>query len=506
MQENMYTPVDEVQKIHERLRAGFQSGRSRSVEYRKRQLLQLARLLEENAKEFHQTLRMDLGRHEDESEFLEINLSLAEVKEAIDNVGKWAATEKARMTMLWFAMAPAVKKEPKGVVLIISPFNFPLLLSLGPLSGAIASGCAVMLKPSELITHTNLLLAKLWPKYLDPDLYQVVLGDVPVSKEIMTHKFDHILFTGSERVGRLIAMAAAENLTPVTLELGGKCPVIIDPKCDVKHVAKKLMWGKLVNTGQICVSPDYALVPKDFQDTFVSALQDAYAEMHPKDPRETAAVGKIVSEQHTLRLKRLIDETDGTVVLGGDADVPSRYIAPTIIKDVKAGDVTMKEEIFGPILPIVPVDDIDAAIAFVRDRQPPLSIYVFSNDKALKAKVFDNTQSGTVSYNELVIHYAVTGIPFGGIGASGSGYTTGKYTFDIFTHLRSSLETPKWTDQLLLFTRYPPYERGRLQILNKIVRPSFLYHTLAMNGALKRGLIGSAVVLALALSLAMVLL
>jgi len=270
-------------------------------------------------------------------------------------------------------------------------------------------------------------------------------------------------------VGRIVATAAAKHLTPISLELGGKSPVIIDPKTDLKVAARRILWGKNANAGQTCVAPDYVLVPEATEDAFVNALTDTYATFYPDGPQKD--VGRIVNDIHWKRLKALLDETKGTVVAGGAAacEQSTRYIAPTIVRDVKPGDILLKDEIFGPILPIVPVRDVDAAIDYINAHERPLAAYVFSSDSAFKAKVIDNTQSGTIAANEVLLHLGPNGLPFGGTGPSGSGYHTGKYGFDEFTHLRATIDSPAWIDKVL-GARFPPYTEDKQRALAKLGR------------------------------------
>lgn len=466
-----YTNIDDIPKIHADLKQSFRSGKTRPIAYRKEQLAQLAWMLKDNNERFAEALHIDLGRPPIESDLLDLHATLAEATDAYNNVEKWAKTEKARWSFHWFAMGPAIRKEPKGVVLIISPFNFPLFLLLGHLASALAAGNTVVLKPSELVPATSQLVAELIPKYLDPDVVRVVNGDVPVVTQLLELPWDHILYTGNARVAKIICAAAAKHLTPVTTELGGKSPVFIDPKCDMKLAARRLLWGKIANAGQVCVAPDYVLVPREAQDAFVNALVETYKSFYPEDPATSDSYSRIVSQAHTTRIKRLIDGTRGTIVVGGAVDVEKRYVAPTVIRDVPVDDTTMEEEIFGPVLPIIPVKDIDEGIEIVNARDYPLSLYVFSQDQALKEKIFSRTQSGAALANEVLVHVGVTGLPFGGIGPSGSGYLTGKHGFDAFTHLRATIDSPGWVDALMK-GRYPPYTPEKAAAMRRVLKIS----------------------------------
>ncbi|KXN84054.1 Aldehyde dehydrogenase, dimeric NADP-preferring [Leucoagaricus sp. SymC.cos] len=444
-----YTPLEEIEKIHTNLRNGFRSGKLRNVEYRKYQLLQLAYLVKDNSERFKEALAADMGRPPFESQFLEIGSSIMEARTAWANVEKWAKPEKPPFSINATPMRPVIYKEPKGVVLIISPFNYPMLLSISPLAGAIAAGNAVVVKPAENAPHVSALFAELIPKYLDPELVQIVNGGVPETTRLLELPWDHILYTGSGRVGRIVSAAAAKHLTPVSLELGGKSPVFIDSNCDLETATKRIFWGKCVNAGQTCVAPDYILVPRDFQDKFIDALKEVADKFYPESVATPGVFSRMVTPQAFKRVKGLLDNTKGKIVLGGETDEATKFIAPTIVRDVAVDDSLMSEEIFGPVLPIIPVKDVEEAIAYVNNNDHPLALYVFSRDETYK-------QKGAAIANEVVIHPGIDGLPFGGTGPSGSGYHTGRYSFDMFTHLRSSMDSPSWVDRVLSF-RYPPY-------------------------------------------------
>ncbi|KAJ7749555.1 NAD-aldehyde dehydrogenase [Mycena maculata] len=460
-----HTPLEEIDKIHGELRTAFNSGKTKSVAYRKYQLLQFAYLIQDNAKRFEEALAQDLGRHPLESHFLEINASIGELMEAYKNVESWAKPDKPSFNVNFVFMRPLTIKEPKGVVLIISPFNYPLWLCVTPMAGAIAAGNAIVLKPSESCPAVASLLHELFPKYLDPSLIRVVNGAIPETTKLLDLPWDHILYTGSGRVGRIVAAAAVKHLTPVSLELGGKSPVFIDPSSDMQLAARRLLWGKFANAGQTCVAPDYVLVPRAFQDTFVEALKTAYATFYPEATVAAQNTTKLVNPQAFRRVNGLLQGTKGTVVCGGDTDEARKFIAPTIVRDVKGDDSLMSEEIFGPILPIVPVEDLDEAIAYVNAHDHPLALYVFTQNETYKKKVFSSTQSGSAVANETIIIPGVPGLPFGGIGPSGTGYHSGKHGFLMFTHLRATMDTPGWIDKILGF-RYPPYTARSLQALH----------------------------------------
>ncbi|TFK95423.1 NAD-aldehyde dehydrogenase [Pterulicium gracile] len=466
-----YTPLADIPKIHEELRAGFYSGKLKSLSYRRYQLLQLAYAFQENIEAFNNALYADLARPPLESDLAELGAILNEIKYVLDNFESWAKTEKAPFNIKYAAMKPIIRKEAKGVVLIITPFNYPLFLAIAPVAGAIAAGNTVLLKASEQTPASSSLMAQMLHKYLDPDVIRVVNGAVPETTKLLELRWDHILYTGGEKVGRIVATAAAKHTTPVTLELGGKSPVFIDPSCDLVSTTKRLLWGKYVNAGQTCVSPDYVMVPEHFKDTFLKVLKETYNEFFANVSPSNFT--HLISSNAYDRISSMITSSHGSIVAGGmkGADQAQKFIPPTVVENVRADDSLMSDEIFGPILPIMTVKDVDEAIRFVNERPHPLALYVFATDNAVKKKVMDNTQSGGVLMNEILIHIGIPGIPFGGVGNSGYGAYTGKYTFDMFTHFRCSIDAPSWIDKLLS-ARFPPYSDKKRQALTRLA-PKF---------------------------------
>ncbi|KAH9903161.1 NAD-aldehyde dehydrogenase [Cubamyces lactineus] len=439
MSTSFYTALEEIPKIHQRARDAYRSGKLKSIEYRREQIAQVGYLLKDNEQRFIDALRTDLGRPAQETIFLDFAAVYIDVKTAYDNVAKWTRSERATFSLNFFVMSPRLRPEPKGVVLAIAPFNAPIFMLLAPLVGAIAGGNAVVLKPSEQSPEVAKLFAELVPKYLDQDLFHVINGGIPETTRVLELPWNHIIYTGNGRVARIISAAAAKHLTPTTLELGGKNPVVVDPKCDVQLAARRILWGRTCNAGQVCLAPEYVLLPESFQDTFVEALKAVYRSFYPDGAKDSDSFCRIVTEAHTARIKDLIDRTKGTVVFGGDVNIAER-------------------EIFGPVLLLVPVKDVDEALDIINSKDHPLAIYAFSSDQAFLEKVFDNTESGAAVANEVVISIGVPGLPMGGVGASGHGYYTGKHMFDEFTHLRVSLNNPGWVDKIAFGFRFPPYK------------------------------------------------
>ncbi|KAG8903586.1 hypothetical protein FRC01_009144, partial [Tulasnella sp. 417] len=453
-----YTPIDDIPRIRERLKASFNSGKLRSIEYRKNQLLQLAYLVNENSKRIEDALAVDLGRHTVETRVAEFNGTLGEIVEAYHNVAKWSKPDSAPFDIQWFPMRPKVYKSPKGVALIIGPFNYPLGCTIGIMAGAIAAGCACVIKMSEQAPTLSGLITELLPKYMDQDLFQVINGGIPETAKVLELQWDHIVFTGSATVGKIVASAAAKHLTPVTLELGGQNPVFLDPSYDLEVAARRVLWGRFMNLGQVCLSPNHVFIPASAQDRLVEALSKAYDSFYPEGTANSDSVSRLVSTGAFDRLQGVLEKTQGTIVKGGlaEADREGRFFPPTIVKDVKEGDSLLDAELFGPILPIVPVKDLQEAIDYTNARPHPLAAYVFTDDAKFKKHVIDNTQSGAIDVNDVLVHMAIPGLPFGGVGTSGYGAHTGKFSFDTFTHHRSSVDSPAWVDKFVGF-RFPPY-------------------------------------------------
>ncbi|KAI0297495.1 Aldehyde/histidinol dehydrogenase [Multifurca ochricompacta] len=377
---------------------------------------------------------------------MEVNTSLTAALGAHKHVEQWAKPYKPPFDINLTPMRPIVRKEAKGVVLVIAPFNYPLWLVISPLLGALSAGNSVCIKPSEQTPEFSKLITELFPKYIDTDIISVVNGAISETTKLLEIQWDHILFTGSGRVGRVVSEAAAKHMTPVTLELGGKSPVFVDPTCDLPTAANRILWGKLANAGQTCTAPDYVLVPRGFQDKFIEALLKAYNNFFPPDApasqRGVLNMGRLISSRSVDRVAALVSKTKGQIVLGGKHDAEDRFFAPTIVKDVLFDDSLMSEELFAPVLPIVPVDSFDDAIAFVNANDHPLALYVFSNDNAFKSKVVDNTQSGGFAANEVILQSAAEGIPFGGIGPAVAASTavSGASTL---SHTSAPLLTPR---------------------------------------------------------------
>ncbi len=449
-----------VAPVADALRAGFDARITRSRRWRRDQLRALRRMLVENRPVVEQALRTDLGKHPTEAVITEIGMVIAEIDYALPRLRRWM---RARTVPLPLTLAPArgrIAPEPLGVVLIIGPWNYPLQLVLNPLVGALAAGNAAVVKPSELAGATSALLADLLPRYLDRRAVAVVEGGADVTGELLEQRFDHIFFTGSEKVGAIIAAAAARTLTPVTLELGGKSPAYIDGSVDLAVAARRIMWGKLLNAGQTCVAPDYLLAAPATARGLLPHLERAARELYGADAKTSPDYGRIVTARHTERLAGML--ADAEPAFGGDVSVADRYVAPTVVDAVAADSPLMQEEIFGPILPIVHVGSAAEARAFIRARPKPLAAYVFSRRRRVRRAFLAETSSGGLSFGVPAAHLGAPQLPFGGVGASGMGSYHGEQSFRTFSHRKSVLDKPLRPDSMRL--AYPPY-RGRVKAL-----------------------------------------
>jgi aldehyde dehydrogenase (NAD+) len=453
------TKLEEIPQLRDTLRSTFKSGKTRPLAWRRNQLRHLARMVQDNRDTLAQSLWLDLHKPKEEVFLAELGPVIARALESANKLEEWASpnTKVVNDVEPWqTSWNPTVYCQPKGVVLVLAPWNYPIILTLQPLLGAIAAGCCAIVKPSELAPHYAALLADLLTKYLDPSCFQVVNAEVPGTSKLLELQWDHIIYTGNGRVGRIIAAAAAKHLTPITLELGGKSPVIVDPTSDLRLAAKRILYGKINNAGQICVCPDYVLIPKDKQDEFIEYLKEYYEEFFPESggPLGSPSYGRIVSEGHFGRIKGLLERTKGQVVLGGKTEEP-RGIEPTVVKNVEEGDSLLEEEIFGPLLPIVPVKSVNDAIDFVNQRSHPLVLYAFTQDEQIKKLILESTTSGNICFNDTFQQLSAN-LPFGGVGESGYGKQVLRYGFEACSNFRSCVDIPKEAEKDFSI-RYLPY-------------------------------------------------
>ncbi|MGP9016899.1 aldehyde dehydrogenase family protein [Streptomyces sp. BR1] len=423
-----------------RLRATFRTGRTKPVEWRTTQLRRLREMLTERGGELVDALHADLGKSSAEAQRTEIGFTVREIDHTLDHLAEWLRPEPAPVPAHLGEATARTQYDPLGVVLVIAPWNYPAQLLLTPMIGALAAGNAVVAKPSELAPATSAVLARLLPQYLDADAVAVVEGGIPETTALLAERFDHIFYTGNGAVGRIVMTAAVRHLTPVTLELGGKSPVFVDRDADIATVAARLAAGKFLNAGQTCVAPDYVLTDPATARALEPALVTAIEALYGADPQASAEYGRIVNERHFDRLSSLLDS--GRVVIGGQGDRATKYLAPTVLADVDPKSPVMQEEIFGPVLPIVTVEDLGEAIGFINDRDKPLALYAFTESDTTKRRLAEETSSGGLGIGLPLAHLTVSDLPFGGVGESGMGNYHGRYSIETFSHRKAILEKP----------------------------------------------------------------
>lgn len=464
----MKTSAAPIQAHFERLHNTFLSHKTYDLHWRRRQLEQLAVMLRTHKAEFTQALADDLGKPATEAWVTEIGFLLSDIRYQLKHLFKWT---KPRRVSSPLAMQPARSRlvpEPLGVVCVMGAWNYPLQLSLAPVIAALTAGNCVILKPSEVSPATAAVLAKRVPEYLDASCVQVVEGDASVANELLSLPFNHVFYTGGGQVGKIVMRAAAEHLTPVTLELGGKSPVVVSKHTNMKVTAQRIVWGKFINAGQTCIAPDYVLVENDVHEELVAALKEAIHSFYGSDPSISDDYGRIVAKRHVERLAKLIEpeRLAGATLVGGEYDVETNYFAPTIVDNCSPNSPLMQEEIFGPILPVIAVPDVPAAYAFIRSNARPLACYVFSQDKAELRQAEHFIQCGTLCMNDTISFMLNPKIPFGGVGGSGMGRYHGQWGFETFSHLKPVV-TRSFSFELDV--RYPPFTSFKTKLLKMLL-------------------------------------
>lgn len=455
----------------ERARGAFDDERTRPLDWRRTQLRRLSTLLTRHEAEICQALLADLHKPPSESLVTEIGVLHEEIAHATRRLRRWSRPDRLGMSLTLQPARARLVHEPLGVVLIIAPWNYPVQLLLSPLIGVLAAGNTAVLKPSELAPATSALIARLIPAYLDPEAVQVVEGAVDETTRLLEQRFDHIFYTGNGRVARIVMRAAAEHLTPVTLELGGKSPTWFDDDARIDRAARRIAWAKWTNAGQTCIAPDYILTTPERVAPLTDALHRAIGDLYGPDPR-VGDYGRIVSDDHFARLTSYLEDLDPEVIaLGGERDRDARYLAPTIVHlGAEALNqnppAVMSEEIFGPILPIVAVDDPDQAVRHINNGEKPLALYVFSGSRRVERLFIDRTSSGAVGVDVGLLQAGSPHIPFGGVGESGIGSYHGHASWERFSHAKPVVSKPLWPDTLRFIQ--PPFTRQRQALIRRI--------------------------------------
>jgi len=448
----------------EQLRKSVDDGAVRSLSWRQDQLKGLLRFLHDHESAILAALKADLGRCSTEARVADITMVRSEVRLILRGLRKWLRPKYVSTPIAAQPGKSWVQQEPFGLALILGTWNYPFQQILIPLAGALAAGNAAVVKLSEVAPHSASLMFRELDRYIDPEALIVITGGPETASRLLEYRFDKIFYTGSSNVGRLVMKAAAAHLTPVTLELGGKNPVIVALDAPLEVTARRIAWGRFMNAGQICVAPDYVLVPETLRLPLIAAIQDAITRFYGTDPQRSKSFGRIVNHDHFTRLLPFMQE--GRIAVGGQSDARELYIAPTVLTDVPTDSPILQEEIFGPILPVVGYKKIEEALLFVRRRPKPLALYLFTRNRALQKRVIQEVSCGSVVVNDVVVNQIVPGLPFGGVGNSGMGSFHGRYTFEAFSHSKAVVHRSLWGDVDL---RYPPFSDRKDRILERLL-------------------------------------
>lgn len=454
-----------VSSIIEKQRAYFRTGVTRELRFRRECLKKLRRTIMAWQPRLCEALQSDLGKNAAESYMSEIGMVLSGISDALSHLRRWAKTERSFSPLAHFPSCSRVMKEPYGVALVIAPWNYPILLSLDPLAAALSAGNTVILKPSELSPATTAVLAEMLGELFPPELVSVVQGGPEVSNALLAEETDYIFFTGSPAIGKVVMEAAAKHLTPVTLELGGKSPCIIDETADIKVAATRIAFGKVLNAGQTCVAPDYAIIHASKKEEFITAYRNAVAQMVGHHPLENENFPHIINARHFTRVMGLME--GATPALGGKGDEQTLRIEPTLLTEVTPDSPCMQQEIFGPVLPLLTYENLDDAEKFVLARPKPLACYIFTRNSATEKRLLNTLSFGGGCVNDTIVHLSDPALPFGGVGNSGMGAYHGKAGFDTFTHKKSVLKKATWLD---LPFRYQPYNAFKAFVLRLFLR------------------------------------
>lgn len=451
--------------LYQKQRLFFRTGETRRIDFRIAMLQKLKDLIKSHEKEIEAAVYADLRKESTDAYATEISGVYNEIKHAILNVRDWAARQKVSTPLYMLPAKSYIYKDPYGVALIIAPWNYPFQLIMTPLVGAIAAGNTAILKPSEVSSHTAIVIEKMINDAFPQDYIHVVSGAAHETQALLDLPVDYIFFTGSVPVGKIVMAAAAKNLTPVTLELGGKCPAIVHESADLKTAASRISWGKFLNAGQTCIAPDYVLVHDSIKDAFVDELIKIILKFYGEDASRHSRYCRIINNRHFQRLIALIDPKK--VVYGGKASPTDRYIEPTLLYPADWSDPVMQDEIFGPILPIIPYTDLDDAIARINKHPKPLALYMFVNNKVIRRKIIRETSFGGGAVNNTIMHIVSHFLPFGGVGSSGLGKYHGKYSFDTFSHTKSVLRSYNLADPVDIAA---PHKGRLLKFILKLIK------------------------------------
>lgn len=452
-----------INSILSKQRHFFNTHQTKDISFRIEQLNILKQAISDHETAIEKALKADLSKPQFEAYGAEAGACIQEIKYVLKHLKTWSKPKKIKTSPIQFPASAKIYYEPLGVVLIIGPWNYPFQLVIYPLIGAIAAGNCAIIKPSEVAANTSYLLADLISKYFDPSFITVVEGGKESTQQLLEEKFDHIFFTGGTRIGKIVMGAAAKHLTPVTLELGGKSPCIVDADTHLEYTARRIAWGKFINAGQTCIAPDYLLVERSIKHELLERIKQCVRDFYGTNPQTSPDYARIINQNHFNRLCEFLNS--GEIILGGQTDPTDRYIAPTVIDQVSLDTPVMQEEIFGPILPVIEYTNLSEAIALVNAKSKPLALYFFSNNKQRQEQVLRETTSGGVCINDTVMQVAFPALPFGGVGDSGIGRYHGQSSFETFSNHRSVLHQSFLLDLKL---RYAPY-KDKAKLLKRLL-------------------------------------
>jgi aldehyde dehydrogenase (NAD+) len=444
----------------------FDTQTTKSVNFRIEQLNKLRTGIEKYESRIFAAIKMDLRKPEFESYTTEIGLVYNSIEDSMRNLKKWAMPKNVRTPIYLFPAKSFVMSEPYGTVLVIGPYNYPFQLLIEPLVGVIAAGNCAVLKPSEVSPNVSAIVTEMISDVFDSNYIRSVEGNVETNTSLINAAFDYIFFTGSVAVGKIVMAAAAKNLVPVTLELGGKSPVIVDESADIKVAAQRIIWGKMLNAGQTCVAPDYLMVHETIKEELIDEMKNVIREFFGADPQKSDSLGRIINNKHFNRIKNIIELDQAGIVYGGRYDEEAKYIEPTLIEVASWNAASMGEEIFGPVLPFITYNNLDKAIKEIKKLPKPLAMYLFTTNKAVEEKVLNEVSSGGACINDTITHLANPHLPFGGVGNSGMGSYHGYDSFLTFSHRKSVLKRGTKININLLF---PPYGKKKLNAVKRFM-------------------------------------
>lgn len=444
----------------------FKSRKTIDINFRIEQIKKLNHLVQKHENDIYEALKRDLNKPYYESMMVETGPFYSEIKHTLKHIREWAAPEIVPTSLFNIPGSSKIMREPYGNVLIIAPWNYPFQLTFSPLIGAMAAGNCVILKPSEHAPHTSEVMNRIINQHFDAEYIHVIEGGVKETQELLNERWDYIFYTGGPEVGRIIYQAAAKHLTPVTLELGGKSPCVVHKDANIPLAAKRIAWGKWINSGQTCLAPDYLFVHSDIRDKLIEELKKAIYHFYDNEPLKSEDYCKIINEKHYNRLKSYLN--DGEIIFGGKYDDQQLKIEPTLLLNAPFHSTVMKEEIFGPILPIYTYKNIEEVIEFVNSHEKPLATYLFSGSRTIQEKYLNQTSSGGVTINDTVLHISSSELPFGGVGESGIGSYHGKYSFDTFSHKKSVLT--RGVQPFDDYLRFPPYKKSRINLMKFLLK------------------------------------